>query len=65
MKWKLIETALRVPGDEVLLYEKGHPFGPWMIGYVANDEWHVPDLQCGGTDIAHPTHWMPLPEAPQ
>ncbi len=53
-------------GRQLLLFAPGAPpdieVGCWSMYAHA---WLMPDRQCGGDWEATPTHWMPIPEAPQ
>lgn len=61
MEWQPIETAQKEWGVEVLLYDK-------KKGGVSIGSWWMPEaggwLRTPGCARLNPTHWMPLPEAP-
>lgn len=68
-KWQPIETAPKIHGKDVLLFDGGCFVGWWADG---TEEWQA-DTSRGETDYAAPrskvdqwavTHWMPLPPAP-
>lgn len=62
MEWQPIETAPK-DGTEILLYRRGVSQGKWRVGMLngqcawGGDGWFYPRWD-------QPTHWMPLPEAP-
>lgn len=59
LEWRRIETAEKIMGAEVLLYDKkkgGVSIGAWWL----EAGWH----RSIGFAQLNPTHWMPLPEPP-
>lgn len=59
--WQPIETA---PKDvQVLLYNPRTYSQEIIIGYWGRDRWEAPDGD--SIVVLDPTHWMPLPDAPQ
>ena len=64
-QWQPIETAPKA-GTWVMLYESnGYEWGVdcthWLASMNLHGEW-VDQDDC--LVVRHPTHWMPLPEAP-
>jgi Protein of unknown function (DUF551) len=55
--WFLIETAPE--GEAVIVYPNSH--GTCTVANKYHDEWW--DI-LDDNDLIHPTHWRPLPEAP-
>lgn len=67
--WQPIETAPK-DGSEILLGGCKHGpdirIGGWGGGrYLGISKGYEPDWSAGGDYGFEPTHWMPLPEAPQ
>ena len=63
MEWQSIETAPN-DGTKVLLWVDGQvDIGDWLpaIHPWNNSAWWV---ESGQVTARNPTHWMPLPEAP-
>ena len=60
MKWRPIKTAPK-DGAEILTYShQGYCLMFWL-----EDEQRWEHSFYGGSPQFHPTHWMPLPEAPK
>jgi Protein of unknown function (DUF551) len=62
MEWKPIETGPK-DGSEVLVYGRGN----YTVAYWDRGEWRdVGEIGWAGMygDGNQPTHWMPLPKAP-
>lgn len=62
MNWIKIEDRLPEACQEVLVFWDGFVIiADYWIDYSDEDKihWHYHEGSC------HPTHWMPLPEAPE
>ena len=60
MEWKPIDTAPK-DGTKILMFD-----GETMqiVDWDKLDYWGTSDCGSGWRDEWYPTHWMPLPEAP-
>lgn len=71
MKWQPIETAPK-DGTNILLYEPKNEFNPpeYFVGrweksrdpFIYGTSWECSEY---GAFNHHPTHWIPLPDAPK
>lgn len=71
--WRPIETAPKTKGSRILAWD-GHEMltldyvGPSKIGihdHITVGDWWVQVSDSGRSSVYYPTHWMPLPSAPE
>ncbi len=63
MEWKDISTAPK-DGSLILLCHYAN-YGPFSGKFVDGDWYALCDLEDATGITSRPTHWMPLPDAPE
>lgn len=64
-RWRLIaDEPPPDDGRDLLLHQEGWAISPVIVGRVFDDTWLSDYFEIDAPD-QRPTHWMPLPEAPQ
>lgn len=74
-EWRPIETAPKDGRRIIAFITDNGPYDGRVIAYWAGEipagrdgryhAWQSIDEQCGGEAPIDPSHWLPLPEAPQ